>query len=170
MSVPSKFRLLATVFALALCATTLLTPVIRSIQGATPNTSKAAEPWPTEQVLHALDFSREISVAKGSDSPTVIYVGFRTLFEGGHIPGASFLGTASKEDGLAELRKSVAGLPRTANVVVYCGCCPFEKCPNIRPAYKTLHEMGFTRVRVLVLPTSFAADWVEKGYPMQKGL
>jgi hypothetical protein len=28
--------------------------------------------------------------------------------------------------------------------------------------------MGFTHVRVLALPTSFAADWVEKGYPMQK--
>jgi hypothetical protein len=30
--------------------------------------------------------------------------------------------------------------------------------------------MGFSHVSVLVLPTSFAADWVEKGYPMQKGL
>jgi hypothetical protein len=60
-------------------------------------------------------------------------------------------------------------VPRSANLVIYCGCCPFDHCPNIRPAYKALHEMGFVHVRVLVLPTSFAADWVEKGYPVEKG-
>jgi hypothetical protein len=30
--------------------------------------------------------------------------------------------------------------------------------------------MGFKRIRVLILPDSFAKDWAEKGYPMQKGL
>jgi hypothetical protein len=29
--------------------------------------------------------------------------------------------------------------------------------------------MGFSNLRVLVLPTSFAVDWVGKGYPMEKG-
>jgi len=28
--------------------------------------------------------------------------------------------------------------------------------------------MGFTRLRVLVLPNSFGIDWVEKGYPVEK--
>jgi len=28
--------------------------------------------------------------------------------------------------------------------------------------------MGFTRLRVLILPASFAKDWVEKGYPIEK--
>ena len=82
----------------------------------------------------------------------------------------SFHGTASKEEGLAELKKWLATLPRSANLVIYCGCCPFDRCPNIRPAYTAVHDLGFTHVRVLVLPTSFAADWVEKGYPIEKGL
>jgi hypothetical protein len=30
--------------------------------------------------------------------------------------------------------------------------------------------MGFKKIRVLVLPTSFAADWADKGYPIQKGI
>jgi rhodanese-related sulfurtransferase len=170
MNDPSKFRVLAAVVASGLFAMILLTPVMRSTQSGGSNPDKAPDPWNSTQVLHALDFSRELGSTKGADSPTIIYVGFRTLFEGGHISGAIFHGTASKEEGLADLRKSVAALPRSANVVIYCGCCPFDKCPNIRPAYNTLHEMGFTHVRVLVLPTSFAADWVEKGYPMQKGL
>jgi rhodanese-related sulfurtransferase len=121
-------------------------------------------------VLNAADLVSELGNAKSGTAPTIVYVGFRTLYQGGHIPEASFHGTSSKEDGLAELKKWLAALPRSTNLVVYCGCCPFDRCPNIRPAYKALREMGFTRVRVLALPTSFAADWVEKGYPMQKGL
>ena len=35
--------------------------------------------------------------------------------------------------------------------------------PNIRPAFKALREMGFTRLRVLVLATGFEKDWVEQG-------
>jgi len=30
--------------------------------------------------------------------------------------------------------------------------------------------MGFKKLRVLVLPTNFATDWVDKGYPIQKGM
>ena len=70
-------------------------------------------------------------------------LGFRTLFEGGHVPQASFHGTASKEDGLADLKKWLATLPRSTNVVIYCGCCPFDRCPNIRPAYTALRDTGF---------------------------
>jgi hypothetical protein len=29
--------------------------------------------------------------------------------------------------------------------------------------------MGFANLRVLVLPHDFATDWVEKGYPVEKG-
>lgn len=100
----------------------------------------------------------------------IVYVGFHTLFAGGHIPGATFHGSASTESGLAELKKWADGLPRTTNLVIYCGCCPFEKCPNIRPAFTALSGMGFKRLRVLVLPTSFVKDWAEKGYPIQKGM
>jgi hypothetical protein len=28
--------------------------------------------------------------------------------------------------------------------------------------------MGFTHLRVLVLPKSFAEDWADKGYPVEK--
>jgi thiosulfate/3-mercaptopyruvate sulfurtransferase len=166
----SKLRKGAAVFVLCVFAAMPLAPVLRSNQKSATNQEKAVEPWKDAQVLHAADLARENGNPKDGSAPTIVYVGFRTLFEGGHIPEASFHGTASKEEGFAELKKWLAGLPRSTNLVIYCGCCPFDRCPNIRPAYAALHEMGFTHVRVLVLPTSFAADWVEKGYPMQKGL
>lgn len=127
------------------------------------------DPWSTAEVLRPADLASQLS-QKTAKPSTIVYVGFRTLFEGGHVPGAKFYGPASSEKGLADLRTALSNLPRSSDLLIYCGCCPFEKCPNIRPAYKALREMGFTQVRVLVLPTSFAKDWVEKGYPIEKGL
>ncbi len=56
---------------------------------------------------------------------------------------------------------------RVDREIVYCGCCPIDKCPNLRPAFRVAREMGFKKVRVLKLPTSFGIDWVEKGYPFE---
>jgi thiosulfate/3-mercaptopyruvate sulfurtransferase len=129
---------------------------------------KSSDPWTSAQIVQAGDFVHELG-EKNEMPPTVVYVGFRTLFAGGHIPGATFHGTGSTEQGLAEFKKWADALPRTTNLVIYCGCCPLEKCPNIRPAFAALREMGFKKLRVLALPTSFAADWAGKGYPVQKG-
>ncbi len=107
---------------------------------------QSSEPWTSAQIVQPAALAQELGNKKGT--PAFVYVGFRTLFAGGHIPGAT--------------------LPLSTNLVIYCGCCPFEKCPNIRPAFTALDKMGFKKTRVLILPTSFAADWVEKGYPLQK--
>jgi thiosulfate/3-mercaptopyruvate sulfurtransferase len=130
---------------------------------------KPVDPWPSSQTLPASGLASELADKNGTP-PTVVYVGFRTLFAGGHIAGASFNGTASTDEGLTSLKEWVEHLPRSTNLVIYCGCCPFDKCPNIRPAYTALSNMGFKKVRVLVLPTNFATDWVDKGYPIQKGM
>jgi rhodanese-related sulfurtransferase len=170
MLFPCKLQRTAAIFALGISAAFPLALFFAAAGSAGANQEKVADPWSKAQVVQPSDLRAELEKVKGESTPTIIYVGFRTLFEGGHIPGASFHGTASKEEGLAELKKWVGELPRSTSLVIYCGCCPFDHCPNIRPAFTTLKEMGFSHVRVLVLPTSFAADWVEKAYPMQKGL
>jgi thiosulfate/3-mercaptopyruvate sulfurtransferase len=171
MFFPSTVERGAAILALGICAAMLLAPVLQSNQSRAVHQEKAAaDPWTRAQVLEAADLVRELGNSKSGTAPALVYVGFRTLFEGGHVPRASFHGTASKEEGLRELRKWAGTLPRSTNLVIYCGCCPFDRCPNVRPAYTALTDLGFTKVRVLVLPTSFAADWVEKGYPIEKGL
>jgi len=130
---------------------------------------RSGDPWTAERIVQPAELARELGDKNGAPS-TIVYVGFHTLFGGGHILGAAFHGSASTEQGLSDLRKWADTLPRTTNLVVYCGCCPFEKCPNIRPAFTTLDGMGFKKLRVLVLPTNFATDWVDKGYPIQKGM
>ena len=113
-------------------------------------------------------FAAELQQEK-DPSPTVIYVGVKTLYAGGHIPGAMFYGPGSTEQGINDLKKYTVNLPKNSDVVLYCGCCPLEKCPNLRPAFSALQGMGFARLRVLILPNSFNEDWVSKGYPIHKG-
>jgi thiosulfate/3-mercaptopyruvate sulfurtransferase len=101
--------------------------------------------------------------------PVILQVGFRTLYEQAHIPAALYAGPTSEVQGLKRLRDRAAKLPKDADIVVYCGCCPWDHCPNVADAYFALHDLGFTRVRVLYIPNNFGDDWVEKGYPVNKG-
>jgi hypothetical protein len=91
------------------------------------------------------------------------------LFSQAHIAGSEYVGSASTESGLQQLRKRVESLPRTKFVVIYCGCCPWSHCPNVKPADDALQAMGFTNVKVLYIANNFGADWVDKGYPVAKG-
>ena len=132
---------------------------------------KVADPWTSAQTVQPEEFVKELGETKApaAERPVVACVGFHVLYEGGHVPGATFHGPGSKDEGLADLKKWAQGLPRSANVVIYCGCCPIVRCPNLRPAFTALHDMGFTRLRVLLLPQNFATDWAGKGYPVEKG-
>jgi hypothetical protein len=109
------------------------------------------------------------ALQSGAVKPTVLYVGPRFLYAQAHIRNAEFIGPASDPQSLDNLRKRVAALPRNSSLVLYCGCCPWEHCPNIRPAYQELQKTGFTGVKVLYLGNSFGTDWVDKGYPVEKG-
>lgn len=127
---------------------------------------EAAEPWSRSEVIEPAALA---TLLKASQPPMVISVAFPVLHRSRHIAGAVDAGAASKPDGITALRNLVSGKPKDTPVVVYCGCCPMEKCPNVRPAYRALKELGFQNVRVLNVPTNMAADWYGKGYPSEPG-
>ncbi len=126
----------------------------------------SSDPWSAAQTVHPDDFVKELAGAK--PAPTVIFVGFQRLFTAGHIKGAQFHGSGGSAEGLAQLKSWAASLSRSTDIVIYCGCCPMERCPNMRPAFSALHDMGFTKLRALILPHSFAEDWADKGLPYEK--
>jgi thiosulfate/3-mercaptopyruvate sulfurtransferase len=101
--------------------------------------------------------------AKGA-RPSVYMVGPNVLYRSKHIPGSVFAGPGQSEAGLAMLKAEASKLPRDREVVVYCGCCPWDRCPNIKPAMELMKQLGFTKARALYLPTGFKADWLDKGY------
>ena len=112
-----------------------------------------------------------VKLLGGSDKqePLMIDVGSRVLYMQAHIPGSEYIGPASTGAGLQQLRKRVEPLPRTKFILIYCGCCPWSHCPNVKPADDALQAMGFTNVKVLYIAENFGTDWVNKGYPTAKG-
>lgn len=105
----------------------------------------------------------------GKETPLMIQVGSHVLYEQAHIPGSEYIGAASSDAGLQQLRKRVDPLPRKRFIVLYCGCCPWDHCPNVKPAFEALRAMGFTQVKVLYIADNFGTNWVDKGYPTAKG-
>jgi hypothetical protein len=101
--------------------------------------------------------------------PTILYVGFRMLYVQAHIPGSEFIGATSEAAGIERLRQRVEKLPRSQFIVLYCGCCPWIHCPNVKPATREMAGMGFKNVKVVYIANNFGADWVDKGYPVEKG-
>jgi thiosulfate/3-mercaptopyruvate sulfurtransferase len=106
---------------------------------------------------------------KSTQKPIILYVGPKALYAQAHIPGAEYIGPAARPEGVEKLRARAASLPKDGEVVIYCGCCPWDRCPNIRPAYTALKKAGFTKARVLFLATSFGLDWKDKGLPVATG-
>ena len=123
-----------------------------------------ADPWSSGELMEPATLARRI---EGVSDQKVLSVAFPFLYRQRHIPGAQFVGPASKPEGITALKEAVAKLPKNTSIVIYCGCCPMAHCPNIRPAYRTLKDLGFTDVHVLNLPTNFHTDWTAKGYPVE---
>jgi len=88
------------------------------------------------------------------------------MFDQAHIPSSKYAGPGSRENGLYRLRDRVKTLARSRFIVLYCGCCPWNRCPNVGGAYKTLSDLGFTKVKVLYIADNFGSDWVSKEYPV----
>ena len=101
--------------------------------------------------------------------PALFHVGFGVLYRNRHIPGSIYAGPGNKPEGLELLKQEAGKLPRDREIVLYCGCCPWDHCPNIRPASELLRGMGFTRVKVLYVPTNMKVDWYDHGYPSEDG-
>lgn len=128
--------------------------------------NEADDPWAKSDLITPDEFAQSLSDGK---KRVILQMGIIHLYKLSHIPGAKFIGPGSDGESLAKLKKELQDVPRTTEVVYYCGCCPWGDCPNIRPPYKALQEMGFKKVRILYLQNSFAADWVTKGLPIEKG-
>jgi rhodanese-related sulfurtransferase len=123
---------------------------------------------PTSDLIHPEDLIKLLQTSR-KEKPLMIQVGSHVLFSQAHIPGSEYIGPASSESGLQQLRQRVESLPRKTFIVLYCGCCPWGHCPNVKPADDALKAMGFTNVKVLYIPENFGTNWVDKGYPVAKG-
>ena len=123
---------------------------------------------PTSDLMPTSQLNNQLTEVKAGKI-VLIHVGFLVMYRMGHIPDSRYAGPTARPDGLAALEKLVAKLPHNQPIVIYCGCCPWNDCPNIRPAYQALRQMGFTNVKALDIPQRLGTDWAGKGFPLVVG-
>jgi rhodanese-related sulfurtransferase len=123
---------------------------------------------PAADLIQPVDLAANLKSAS-TPKALILYIGFRKLYAQAHIPGSEYVGAARDDAGLQLLRSRVAKLSKDSTIVIYCGCCPWDNCPNVAAAYDALRTLGFTRAKVLYIADNFGTDWVDKGYPVAKG-
>jgi thiosulfate/3-mercaptopyruvate sulfurtransferase len=104
-----------------------------------------------------------------ADKPLVLQVGSHVLYAEAHIPGSKYGGPGSQPSGLELLTSITAKLSKDQPIVLYCGCCPWNRCPNLEPAFQKLKDVGFTNVKALYIADNFGSNWVDKGFPVERG-
>jgi hypothetical protein len=122
---------------------------------------------PQAELIQPEELNRLVQ-AGGPEKPLVLQVGSRVLFAQAHIAGSEYAGPGSQPEGLQQLQKRVFSLPRQTLIVLYCGCCPWNRCPNVGPSFRLLQSLGFNRVKVLYVANNLGTDWVDKGYPVER--
>jgi len=120
---------------------------------------QSGEPWSAKQLMEP---GKLAAILKNDTiiKPLIVSVG-----PGALIPGSIDPGPVSDDMGL--FKQLLSEKDKNVEIVVYCGCCPFKHCPNIRPAITYLKEHGFTSYRLLNLPNNIKVDWIDRGYPVQ---
>ena len=157
---PDCRKPLTTILTLGIITSAGLVVAARSIKAS----ASYETPWTAAQIITIDALAKKLN---SSDKPVVLQIGIESLYKSSHIPGSIFAGPAMDADGLKKLRDAAAKIPRTQSVVIYCGCCPFKDCPNVKPAFTALKQMGFKKLLVLEIPSGFGPDWVSKGLPVE---
>jgi len=120
------------------------------------------EPWTSKQLMDPAELAREMT-DPSAHKPFVFCVG-----PGAVIKNSIDIGPAREKGNLDKFKQQLGKLPKDADIVIYCGCCPFERCPNVRPAFTLLNEMKFTNHKLLNLPHNVKMDWIDHQYPVEK--
>ena len=117
--------------------------------------------WKKEQLMPTKDLADKITT-NAKDKPLIFNVGPME-----NIKGAQAVGAATNATFSNKILSYLTMESKTRAVVVYCGCCSYSSCPNIKPAYDILLAQGFKNTKVLELPEGIKPDWVAKGYPTE---
>lgn len=146
---------------LTIASLSIVMVVLMAFSSKNNSLKQDKDSWRVEQLMAPADLAKIINDGKEN-----IYI--YNIGPAGLIKNAIEIGDGRDEKNIAKLKDEVSKLPKDANIVIYCGCCPFGHCPNIRPAFNLLNEMKFTNHKLLNLSQNLKVDWIDKGYPMNK--
>ena len=121
----------------------------------TPTKADLAQPADVAKMLEQPDAKR----------PVLVHVGFKVLYDAGHIAGSTYAGPCSTPRGRAALTKLLKTMPKDREIVLYCGCCPWDHCPNVNPAFRVARSLGYKNAKIMFVSNDMEHDWVDKGLP-----
>jgi len=118
------------------------------------------EPWKASQLLAPSELAHTLQTPS-EVQPTIYSIG-----PGAVIKNSIEIGPTQQKENLQKLEAQLRALPKGAPLVIYCGCCPFNKCPNIRPAFTLLNDLHFTHHKLLNLTQNVKTNWIDIRYPV----
>lgn len=118
------------------------------------------DPWTNDQLMPPAALAEKITHHQTNDL-LILSIG-----PGALIKGSVDIGPAHESTHFQKLKDYLKKVNRDKTIVIYCGCCPFDKCPNVRPAFTMLTEMGFKNIQLLNLSRNIKADWLDQHYPV----
>jgi thiosulfate/3-mercaptopyruvate sulfurtransferase len=120
-----------------------------------------AQTWKKEHLMPTADLAAKITAPAG-DKPVIFNVGPMD-----NIKTARFVGRGTSVTAIDKMKSELSMENKNKTIVLYCGCCSFASCPNIKPAFDALISAGYKNTKVLEIPEGIKPDWVAKGYPME---
>ena len=81
------------------------------------------ENWTKDQLVEPSTLAAIINSNK--ELPVIFSIG-----PGAVIPNSIDIGMVNSEQNMEHFKDRVNKLSKSADIIVYCGCCPFDRCPR----------------------------------------
>lgn len=117
------------------------------------------DPWTESELLNPEILANKIN-NKQLKNTVILSIGFDAI-----IKNSVDIGAGNQAENITKLKTYLKSVKKNKEVILYCGCCPLAKCPNMRPAYKAVKELGYKNAKVLNLVQNIKTNWLDKGYP-----
>ena len=120
--------------------------------------SQNDEPWKNNQLIEPSELNKII--ISQNQLPYIVSVG-----PGQVISGSIGIGECRYEKNLTDFENHLSSISKDSEIIIYCGCCPFKDCPNIRPAFSLLNSLGYKNHKLLNIRNNIKTDWIDLNYP-----
>ena len=137
--------------------------ILFSITAVAMHVHRPYDPWRSDEPLAPAALANQLKTLKPDRH--IVYVGSRSLYQGTHIPRALFADPAISQKVLCYFKNAKERFPRRRDHHLL-RLLPIRSLPYIRPAYKTLRELGYNNIKILQLNTGLRADWVDRGFSL----
>lgn len=135
-------------------------PIIHQEKSSDDFLTQKRIPWSQDELKDVDKFAAEMKLG-GTNDILILNIGSVD-----DIKDAIHIGPVALEENQKKLANYLTQISKDKAIMIYCGCCPTDVCPNVKKAYHSLKTLGYTNFEILNLKANLDDDWTSKGYPM----